>query len=57
MNPIVCFQLRSESAAFSYLSRYNYGSTKDSLVKTRFHWHAHAVADLCFSTDGIVVCL
>ena len=23
-----------------------------TVVKTTFHWHAHAVGDLCFTTDG-----
>ena len=32
--------------------RYNYGDMDGSLIKTKLHWHPHAVADLCFSTDG-----
>ena len=37
--------------------RYNVGAPSSSgnssdVVKTRLHWHAHAVEDLCFSTDG-----
>ena len=32
--------------------RFNYAHKDTDVVKTTLHWHAHAVADLCFTTDG-----
>ncbi|XP_064402757.1 WD repeat-containing protein 75-like isoform X3 [Halichondria panicea] len=31
---------------------YNYAERGTEVVKTTLHWHAHAVGDLCFTTDG-----
>lgn len=36
-----------------YNDRYNYGEGEGSVVTTtKLHWHAHAVSDVCFSSDG-----
>ena len=32
--------------------RYDFARRGVTVVKTTFHWHAHAVGDLCFTTDG-----
>ena len=32
--------------------RYDFAKPGVTFVKTMFHWHAHAVGDLCFTTDG-----
>lgn len=40
------------SAYFLLLCRHDFGKPDVAVVKTMFHWHAHAVGDLCFTTDG-----
>ena len=32
--------------------RYDFGRPHSKVVVTTFHWHAHSVWDLCFTTDG-----
>ena len=32
--------------------RYDFAKTGVDEVVTTLHWHAHTVADLCFTTDG-----
>lgn len=32
--------------------RYEFGKSESAVVTTVYHWHAHAVADLHFTTDG-----
>lgn len=39
------------------VSAYRYDFSGDcEVVVTTLHWHAHAVGDLCFTTDGTVMC-
>ena len=32
--------------------RYDFAKPNTHVVQTKLHWHAHAVADLCFTSDG-----
>lgn len=34
------------------LGRYDFARSDTKVVMTTFHWHAHGVADVCFTTDG-----
>lgn len=34
------------------MCRYDFAGSDGKAVTTKFHWHAHAVRDLCFTTDG-----
>ncbi|CAI8001881.1 WD repeat-containing protein 75 [Geodia barretti] len=34
---------------------YGWTGRRQQPVKTVLHWHAHAVADLCFTTDGLIL--
>ena len=36
---------------------YGWTGRRQQPVKTVLHWHAHAVADLCFTTDGLLFLL
>ena len=48
----VCMYMYMYVSTCTCTFRYNYGDMDGSLIKTKLHWHPHAVADLCFSTDG-----
>ena len=32
--------------------RYDFARSDAKVVMTTFHWHAHSVAEVCFTSDG-----
>ena len=47
-----CMAITTHACFHVYGCRYDFARRDSKVVSTTLHWHAHAVADICFTTDG-----